>query len=644
MGTEMKITGASNFVNRMFEAGGKYQWARELLKNSLEAEATRVEFGIEWQAVAEHGVYHRTVADNGIGMDKEELRRFFSTLGEGGKKIGGVHDNFGVGAKIASLPWNPEGVVVLSYKEGRGAMIWIELNPESGNYELVDFDHDDGRKSAVIDPDQVNWQELDWAGTDWSLVAPEWAREHGTVVVLRGSEEHPDTVLGDLDNEEDSTKGLSIYLNTRFWDLSDVDVRVVELVSTKKNRWPRNAEDSDSLNRRRINGARYYLTEVSSTKGNGGKLGDSGLLLLDDDRVEAEWYLWEGERPQIHAYAQEGGYVAVRYKGELFQVSNYKTRFRRFGIIESEVQRRTTIILEPQHYHPGAVSWGVHPDQSRNRLIFTGHGDKSVDLPMTEWGRMFVEQMPEPIHQAIREARGNASAELDNEEYRRRLQDKFGDRWKTKKLVVSSDEGGGRPATPTDEDVEVFDNPPGSESGRGKRRSKSKKKGRSRPIKRKSNPGGDGAATPREAPVDVPNIRLNGRKDDFEKPWHIALFAPEDPEGPTVVINADSGILNEVIEYHQERYPEVYAEEIADVIRQVFGQVAACKVAHSQKLAEEIAEEELNDSYRSEKALTVALMGLMAEEALIAPRLGRFGRKREPDTSEKEEESSAVAV
>src|SRR5215472_11631187 len=99
---KLAIVGASNFVNRMFEACGNYQWAREFLKNSLEAGATKVEFGIEWQAVAKWGVYRRTVADNGCGMNADELLKFFKTLGAGAKPIGGVHDNFGVGAKIAS--------------------------------------------------------------------------------------------------------------------------------------------------------------------------------------------------------------------------------------------------------------------------------------------------------------------------------------------------------------------------------------------------------------------------------------------------------------------------------------------------------------------------------------------------------------
>lgn len=84
---KLRITGASNFVNRMFEACGNYQWAREFLKNSLEATATKIEFGIEWQAVEKLGTYRRTVIDNGLGMDREELLKFFSTLGEGAKKL-----------------------------------------------------------------------------------------------------------------------------------------------------------------------------------------------------------------------------------------------------------------------------------------------------------------------------------------------------------------------------------------------------------------------------------------------------------------------------------------------------------------------------------------------------------------------------
>ncbi len=143
----------------------------------------------------------------------------------------------------------------------------------------------------------------------------------------------------------------------------------------------------------------------------------------------------------------------------------------------------------------------------------------------------------------------------------------------------------------------------------------------------KATPGGDGEAVIRETPVDVPRLRF-AHSDEFSKDWHLALWAANYPDGPTVLLNVDSPILQEVLEYHQAQYPDVMAEEVAKTVRHVFGEIAVCKSSHSQKLAKHITEEELDQTYRSEEALTIALMGLMAEESLIAQRLGKFGRKK----------------
>jgi hypothetical protein len=427
---KLSIVGASVFVNRMFEACGNYQWAREFLKNSLEANATKVDFGIEWQAVEKLGVYRRTVVDNGIGMKRDELLRFFSTLGEGAKRIGGIHDNFGVGAKIAALPWNPEGVVVISYKDGQGSMIYIEHDPETFEYQLAEFQSEDST-TYVIDPQEVDWGD----DVNWDAVAPNWAREHGTIVILLGSEEAPDTVLGNPKAGEKDIKGLSVYLNTRFWDLSQTEVAVVELRSERKTSWPQGASDRDDVrrpNRRQIMGAKYYLTDIKSLSGT---LTASSSLPLDDGRVIAHWYLWEGERPAIHSYAKKPGYVATRYKDELFELTSHKAHFRWFGIAEAKVQQNLTIVLEPQLFDPQVSPWGIHPDQSRNRLIFTGNGEKGVALPLSDWGLEFAENMPHEIRKAVRNARGDEANSLEDEEYRRRLQDKFGDRWRIKQVV-----------------------------------------------------------------------------------------------------------------------------------------------------------------------------------------------------------------
>src|SRR5947209_16014406 len=112
-------------------------------------------------------------------MDSKELHRFFSILGEGAKKIGGIHEHFGVGAKVASLPWNPEGVVVISYKDGRGSMIRIELNLETAEYEMVEFQSQHSA-SYVINPSEV----ADWGDDiNWCIVAPELVRAHATTII-----------------------------------------------------------------------------------------------------------------------------------------------------------------------------------------------------------------------------------------------------------------------------------------------------------------------------------------------------------------------------------------------------------------------------------------------------------------------------
>lgn len=629
---KIDIVGASNFVNRMFQACGRFQWARELLTNSLEANASRVEFGIEWQAASKLGAYRRVVMDNGDGMDGTELRRFFSKLGEGGKPIGGVHENFGVGAKIATLPWNPAGVVVVSYKGGKASMIWICLDTETGDYELTEFEVGDARQ-CVIDPDEMDWADDD---VDWSALRPDWIEDNGTIVVLLGSENHTDTVLGNPDAKEADLKGLSQYLNSRFWDLSRANVVVAELTNQFKSNWPVQPGDPHrKVNNRQIKGARYHVEVVEKTDKNGkvvGKMKSSGELTLDDERVGVSWFLWEGERPGIHPYAQKKGYIAIRYKDELFELTNSKPHFRWFGIIESEVQSNLTLILEPQWLERGAAQWGIHPDQSRNRVIFTGNGEQGVSIPLDDWGQEFSELLPDEILEAIRDARGGQSGGIEDDEYRKRLQGQFGDRWKIKKRFASSNAG-----TSSGEDDEAAvdrptppernEPPSGVEPRPGRKRKRVVK------LRRKNPEGSEGAEVELDAPVDVPRYQLSP-SEDFEEDWHLAMWAATDPAGPTVHINKDSPILQEAVEFHQEQYADHLAEEVAETVRRTIGEVAACKVAHAAKLANKISVEDLDSKYRNEAALTVALMGLIAEEALIKRRLAaKLGRKRQEESA-----------
>lgn len=622
---KLSITGASNFVNRMFEACGNYQWAREFVKNSIEAGARRVEFGVEWQAVEKYGCYRRTIMDDGLGMDRDELLRFFSTLGVGAKKIGGIHENFGVGAKIASLPWNPEGIVVISYKNGVGAMIWITLDSRSGDYQLVEFDTGRG-KACVIEPQALE-NDIDWSMVrETAAINNSIIDKHGTVVVLLGSADAPDTILGNPHSAEQDIKGLAVYLNSRFWAFDNVDVTVVEPRTSRRTQWPKQRIDEDPthrFNNRSVKGACYYLTHVEA---DGGALAAHGTVPLEKGRVAANWYLWSGDRPAIHSYARRNGYVAVRYKGELFEMTSHKVPYRAFGIVETKVQQNLTIILEPQHYQSGGEGWGIHPDQSRNRLLFSGDDIRGAVIPIVDWGVEFASNMPEEIWEAIRDARSGTTGSI-SDEYRQRLQDKFGDRWKTKTFVEAKPKEGAEEESQDDltpaGEVEIYEHIHNTKQARkGTKSNRSYKLLRSRML-----PGGIETGVERELPVDVPQYRP-ARADAFERKWHLAAWVPNDPSGPTVLINFDSPILQEIVLYHQNQYPDVYAEEVQQVVHQVFGEVATCKIAHSQKLASELPEEEIDKYYRSEQALTVALMGLIAEESVISSRLIKLGRSR----------------
>ena len=72
------------------------------------------------EGVESRGVYRRYIADNGRGMDPDELVAFFSQIGESGKAVGTRWDNLGWGAKLNLMPWNPLGIYVVSWQDRTG--------------------------------------------------------------------------------------------------------------------------------------------------------------------------------------------------------------------------------------------------------------------------------------------------------------------------------------------------------------------------------------------------------------------------------------------------------------------------------------------------------------------------------------------
>lgn len=522
-------------------------------------------------------------------------------------------------------------MVVVSWVDGDASMIWVEQNQQTGEYGLrVELVEDESGNEAW-EPVYGPYDDTEELGCDWSRIKPDWIKEHGTVIVLLGNSLEDDTVLGDPSREEADIKGISSYLNRRFWVIPDgMIVAVDELRHNDRKRWPLHREMAlqaaeggadRRINHRTILGAKHYIS-YPKTGFSGGTLAHSGELPLSDGTV-VEWYLWEGERPAVQSYAAISGYIAARYRNELFDVTAHQSSYRSFGISESVVRSRLWLVIRP--VEAGEEGRGVYPRTDRNALLLQGGADPGGALPIADWAADFAGNMPEPIREAISAARGSEAGSITDEAYRERLADRFGSRWRIPRLRAVA--GGELSAT--------FH----QSGGRSQRR-----KVKAKRVAR-SHSGGAGASRSGQLPLGVPDGAEKAAKRMVAggiphfRPVRgaevgvgvLAAWQPNDPEFPegVVLLNRDHPVVIEEITYFQGQFPDHLAEEVAKDVIEAYGQIAVAKVAHSEHLRSLVASSAI-DEMRSDYALTMALLGLVAEEAFIAPRLGgKFGRKRQ---------------
>ena len=110
----------------------------------------------------------------------------------------------------------------------------------------------------------------------------------------------------------------------------------------------------------------------------------------------------------------------------------------------------------------------------------------------------------------------------------------------------------------------------------------------------------------------------------------LAAWQPNDPQHAegVVLINVEHPVLVAEIEHWQAQYPDHVADEIATDVIETYGEIAVAKVAHSEHLKGILPSRTVDTDLRSEAALTMALLELIGEEAVIAPRIGGKFKKR----------------
>lgn len=627
------VAGAEHFVERNYREGGRFQWVRETLVNAIEAKAIRVEFATEWQGVELTGVYRRTIADNGSGMTPDELLGYFRTYGGSGRPIGGIHENFGIGSKCSLFPWNPAGVVVISWHPDfdEPSMIWVRKNPDTGEYGLRTWDTDEGGENVVaagID---------DELGIDWSLVRPDWIEDHGTVLVLLGGDFEQDTVLGDPGREEGGVPGVGIvnYLNRRMWDLTGIEVIVDEYRRAEKTAWPTSSattiKSELQLGRRTVNGAKYYIEYPPATEKKAGGIAHKGTSTISDG-TQIDWYLWEGGGREGIRNAAMSGFIAAHYAPhdnrtfpELFDVSDNASRFRSFGISETEVRKHLWLIARSPLAE--ARNYGVYMSSDRNRLLVQG-GPKAGDpLPWDLWSVEFADDLPQPIIDAIADARAEGELTDLDESWRERLAERFGRRWRQMRLIL--DPKGDQKTAPDQQQ---------GEPAKGRKHRASKKK--------RVNPTGGGtdgtrvlgtkesddgqAARKSNVAVGLPRSEWKSDPELFPS-GILAVWNPPSAANPTglVQLNVDHPVLREEVVHWAPQYPPHLEDEVVKVIKDTYGQLAVATIAHSEALRVHLERREMLDSMRTPEALTAALLGLVGAAGIIGPTLGGVvGRRR----------------
>lgn len=618
----MKAGGVQVLVERAYRESGQYQWVRETYKNAEEAKASRIEFTVEWTGVANRGVYRRLIADDGVGMAPDQLEGFINVFGGSGKPIGGEHENYGIGSKTSLLPWNRAGVVIISWFGGEPSMVQLEQDPTTGEYGLHVFSatDEDGTEvnETVIEPYDDSDGET---GVDWTLVSPDWIRTagHGTVIVLLGNSLDDDTVLGAPGRKEDATKGLLKYLNGRLWEIPDgVEVYADVFSRTDKRHWP-TAQGADGYMRRQVRGARHYVEWTTK-----GGVASAGVTDLPSG-VRGRWWLRDETELSLD-YAPSQGFVGVLYRNELFDLSAHPSTFRSFGIANAAIRRRLYVVLEPALAGATDGVDGVYPNTSRNGLLIRdASGERAGDrIPVAEWGEQFAELMPAEVREAVAAALTGKDTRDDlDASLREKIAARFSSRWSVTRLKARA--GGADTVTPTTAGT----------APRIPRRAR---------RRRTSAGGGTGGlsgglvigTTP--GPLAAGRTKVKGSLPEWKpgtaadvgEAWILASYVEHGGTNgePLVLINAEHPVMRSQIEYYQGQFPPQYAEEVADEVVNSYGLVAATKVAHAESLRAVATPQQVADM-RSEAALTAALLGLYAEDRVIAPRLtSRYGRAK----------------
>lgn len=177
----LKIADVPFMVTSQIQRAPHWTMIRELTMNAIEAaEKATGDKIVHWTVGNYKGVRKAVIWNTGPGMTDAELKAATDLACELDKNLD-IDANFGVGAKVSSLPNNQLGMRWRSCKGGRVSEVIIGYDPEIKLFARFERTLPDGTRATIIDVTAIAAKE----GRDTNA---EW-----TEVMLLGNKENQDT-------------------------------------------------------------------------------------------------------------------------------------------------------------------------------------------------------------------------------------------------------------------------------------------------------------------------------------------------------------------------------------------------------------------------------------------------------------------
>lgn len=381
--TQVAPEGITQLIERLGRDCTPTQYVREYTQNSIEAIERTGKTGIvlidaNWNLYEAQEVHKLTFIDSGDGMSCDEMREHLNNLSSSGH-ADNVFENYGVGAKIASLTRNHAGIIYDSWKNGKGNRIVITYDKESKSYGILPIQLENGTSI--------------WCSPLDDSQKPKQIDQHGTRATLLGMDMKEDTMSTPPGQKGGKENWLHLYINTRYFRIpEDVTLKV-------RVGYYRDPENKRHNFLRNILGQEKTLDKHTISK---------GTVSISDANIH--WWILDKERDAGgHNRELVNGHTGCLNQNELFNIAEGRSsKAPQFGIIVGKED--VVIYIEPSNT-------GYVQNTSRTGLVQTD----GSHLPWERWQDEFRNKMPKEIEEFIKERMNAISSTSHDDSIRERL-------------------------------------------------------------------------------------------------------------------------------------------------------------------------------------------------------------------------------